>query len=377
MSAAAVDRPGPDPARAELDARVLAWMREPLPEPGAADDARFDALARALFAFQFARCEPYRRFCVGRGRTPDAVGHWRAIPAVPAGAFKELALRSFPVAREAHVFRTSGTSAEQRGALHLDTLALYEASLLPSFRRGVLPELAPGTRARLRILAPAPAEAPDSSLSHMFGVALAALGDAGSGFDVRGGALDAGGLLAALERACADDVPVALCGTAFAFVHLLDDLAARGARLALPAGSRAMETGGFKGRSRELPREALYGGIEDALGVPAQRIVNQYGMTELGSQFYDSVLCRPGEPRRKLGPPWARVRVIDPETGGDAPSGALGVIRIHDLANTGSVAAIETADLGRVVADGFEVVGREPGAEARGCSIAADEMLGP
>jgi len=352
-------------------------MREPLTEAGSADDARFDALARAVFAFQFAHCEPYRRFCTGRGCTPDTVEHWRAIPAVPAGAFKELALRSFPAAREAHVFRTSGTATERRGALHLDTLALYEASLLPSFRRGVLPELAPGARARLRILAPAPVEAPDSSLSHMFGVALAALGDAGSGFDVRGGAFDAAGLLAALERACAEGVPVALCGTAFAFVHLLDDLAGRGARLALPAGSRAMETGGFKGRSRELPRATLYGGIEDALGVPGEWIVNQYGMTELGSQFYDSVLCQPGSPRRKLGPPWTRVRIVDPETGEDAAPGALGVVRIHDLANTGSVAAIETADLGRRIEEGFEVVGREAGAEARGCSIAADEMLAP
>lgn len=369
---------GPDPARAELDARALAWMREPLPATTSpADDARFDALARAIFSFQFAHCEPYRRFCAGRGRTPDTVSDWRAIPAVPAGAFKELALRSFPERYEAHVFRTSGTAAERRGALHLDTLALYEASLLPCFRRGVLPDLAPGARARLRILAPAPAEAPDSSLSHMFGAVLAALGDAGSGFDVRGGALDAAGLLGALERACVDAVPVALCGTAFAFVHLLDELAGRGARLALPTGSRAMETGGFKGRSRELPREALYEGIERALGVPGARIVNQYGMTELGSQFYDSVLCRPDEPRRKLGPPWSRVRLIDPETGDDAAPGAVGVIRIYDLANTGSVAAIETADLGRAVADGFEVLGREPGAEARGCSIAADEMLAP
>lgn len=375
---APADVRGPDPARADLDARVLAWMREPPSEPASAgDEPRFDALARALFAFQFEHCAPYRRFCEGRGRTPETVTRWPAIPAVPAGAFKELALRSFPEHREAQVFRTSGTAAERRGALHLDTLALYEASLLPSFRQGVLPELAPGARARLRILAPAPAEAPDSSLSHMFGVALAAFGDAGSGFDVRGGAFDAAGLLAALERACAEAVPVALCGTAFAFVHLLDELAARGARLVLPAGSRVMETGGFKGRSRELPREALYEGITRALGVPAARIVNQYGMTELGSQFYDSVLCRPGEPRRKLGPPWARVRVIDPETGGDAGPGAVGVIRIHDLANTGSVAAIETADLGRAVADGFEVLGREPGAEARGCSIAADEMLAP
>ena len=98
-------------------------------------------------------------------------------------------------------------------------------------------------------------------------------------------------------------------------------------------------------------------------------------MTELGSQFYDSVLRFPGAPRRKLGPPWTRVRIIDPETGEEAPHGEIGVVTILDLANTGSVLAVRSADLGRAVGDGFQVLGREPGAEARGCSIAADEML--
>jgi hypothetical protein len=88
------------------------------------------------------------------------------------------------------------------------------------------------------------------------------------------------------------------------------------------------------------------------------------------------VLARPGEPRRKLGPPWTRVRVLDPETGADAAPGALGSLAIWDLANTGSVLALQTADLGRSLGDGFELAGREPGAEARGCSIAADELLG-
>ena len=99
-------------------------------------------------------------------------------------------------------------------------------------------------------------------------------------------------------------------------------------------------------------------------------------MTELGSQFYDSTLAEPGAPRRKLGPPWARVRIVDP--GGDAEvvGGGTGSIVVLDLANTGSVAAIRTADLGRRIADGFEVLGREPLAEERGCSIAADELLG-
>lgn len=363
-----------DPARAALDAAVLEWMREPA---WRRDDARFESLALALFAHQFDRCAPYRRFCEGRGRTPASVARWRDIPAVPTGAFKEVALRSFPPEREAHVFRSSGTSTAKRGTLHLDTLALYEASLLPSFRRGVLPDLAPGARARLRVLAPPPAEAPDSSLSHMFGCAVAAFGDDASGFDVAGGELRVDALAAALETASRNGVAVALCGTAFAFVHLTDALSARGVRLALPAGSRAMETGGFKGRSRELARDDLYAAIERALGIPPARIVNQYGMCELGSQFYDSVLCEPEAPRRKIAPPWTRVRIVDPETGADAAPGAVGVIHVYDLANTGSVLAIQTADLGRALEGGFEVLGREPGAEARGCSIAADAMLAP
>jgi hypothetical protein len=137
-----------------------------------------------------------------------------------------------------------------------------------------------------------------------------------------------------------------------------------------------VETGGFKGRSRSVPRAELYLALEERLGVPLERIVNQYGMTELGSQFYDSVLLDPAAPRRKLGPPWARVRIVDPETGGDAPGDEVGVILVADLANTGSVAVVQTADLGRRVAGGFEVLGREPGAEERGCSIAADWLLG-
>jgi acyl-coenzyme A synthetase/AMP-(fatty) acid ligase len=137
-----------------------------------------------------------------------------------------------------------------------------------------------------------------------------------------------------------------------------------------------METGGWKGRGRSLPREALHAELAARLGVPSERIVNQYGMTELGSQFYDSLLAEPGAPRRKQGPPWARVRIVDPETACEAAAGDPGSIVVLDLANAASVAAIRTADLGRRVADGFEVLGREPGAVERGCSIAIDELLG-
>jgi acyl-CoA synthetase (AMP-forming)/AMP-acid ligase II len=203
--------------------------------------------------------------------------------------------------------------------------------------------------------------------------------------------LDATSLIDRLRGVCEIDPytqdrrPLALCGTSFAFVHLLEAFE-RGAhadiKLELPKGSRIMETGGFKGRSREVPRDVLYAQLEQRLGIPPDAIVNQYGMTELGSQFYDSQLfeahCmdKPGV-RRKLGPPWVRVRLVDPETGDTAKPGTTGMIVIHDLANTGSIAAIQTADLGRLVPgtpDGFEVLGRATGKEERGCSIAADEL---
>ena len=357
--------------RAQLEAELLAWMREGSWRP---DDARFEELALEVFAFQLEHCEPYRRFCSRRGATPESVDDWREIPPVPTGAFKEVALRCFPAERTLRTFRTSGTTGSARGELHLDSLSLYEASLLPTWRRHLLPDLAPGGKARILALAPPPEEAPDSSLTHMFACAIAAFGAPGSGFFVAGGALRERELRAALAEAGPE--PLLLAGAAFAFVHLLDALEREGATLALPTSARIMETGGFKGRTRTLSREALHGALADRLGVPTGRIVNQYGMTELGSQFYDSVLAEPGAPRRKLGPPWARVRIVDPEAGGEADEGEPGSIVVLDLANLASVAAIRTADLGRRKGSGFEVLGREPGAEERGCSIAVDELLG-
>lgn len=358
-----------DPTRAAIDARLLAWTRE---DDWRQDDARFAAAALELFAFQFDHCAPYRRFCQGRGVDPGRLDDWRRIPAVPTGAFKELALTCFPRERAVHVFRTSGTSLSARGALYLDTLAPYEASLLGSFRRFLLPDLARGERARILVLAPSRASAPDSSLSHMFDVALRELGDDRGGFLVEGDRLDSRGLRDALAECAPDGPPLLLAGTAFAFVHLLDALDAEDVRLALPARTRIMETGGFKGRAREEPRDRLYQRIGERLGVPPERVVNQYGMTELASQFYDSVLIAPGRPRCKQGPPWARVRILDPRSGEPAEKG---VIHVYDLANTGSLLALQTADLGRALPEGFEVLGREPGAEARGCSIAIDELL--
>lgn len=365
--------------RGAIDKRLLSWMRE---TPWRVDDARFDALALDVFAYQFEQCEPYARFCRGRGKTPDCIDHWRDIPAVPTGAFKEIALRCFPEKNIRKIFRTSGTSRGARGVVYLDGLDLYEASLMASLKQLLFPDF-DSAQTRISILAPDAQEAPDSSLSHMFAVLLDQLGDPESGFEIRRGELAVDSVLDTLERADREASPLALCGTAFAFVHLLEAMDARGKRVRCPVGSRIMETGGLKGRARAISQGELYALLEDRLGIPPTRIVNQYGMTELGSQFYDSVLIDPTGPRRKLAPPWTRVRFIDPETGIETETGEIGMAVIFDLANTASIASIQTADLGTMVTDpvgkpiGFEVLGRQPTAEARGCSIAIDEMLAP
>ncbi len=364
--------------RARIENEILEWMGE---RPWRADPDRFERLALALFRFQFDRCEPYANFCRSLERNPANVSRVEEIPAVPTGAFKEFDLRSFDPDATIKTFRTSGTSSDRRGRLHLDTLRLYETSLLASLRMTLLDD-PPDRPAILRFLAPPPEEAPDSSLTHMFATLHAMQGGPESGFDLKGGTLDLESIARAIEQAGEGGRPIVLLGTSFAFVHFLDATAdGEPGPWRLPPGSRVMETGGFKGRSREIPPETLRTELAERFGIGETSVVNQYGMTELGSQFYDSTWIDPKGPRRKLVPPWTRIRVIDPATGDEAAGGEVGLVVVHDLANTGSVAAIETADLGRSVCDaagrpiGFQILGRFEGAEARGCSIATDVML--
>ncbi len=353
--------------RRELDERSLSLIGEgPDARP---DDARFAALALDMFAYQYQHNAPYQRLCDALGRQPERVSDWTQIPPVPTGAFKEARLACFAPERDVRVFRTSGSTTAERGALHLDTLALYEASLLATFDA----YLCQGERLRFAVLAAPASEAPDSSLSYMFDCALRELGAPGSRFWVHTGGWEPDALC---EELRSQQQPLLVAGTAFAFVHLVDQLAARGERLRLPPGSRVLETGGFKGRSRELSRAELHGAIEHALGVPCERIVNQYGMCELGSQFYEDSLVRGRASQVKRVPPWVRTRVVDPGSLADLPPGEPGVLVHYDLANTGSVLAVQTSDLGRQCDGGFEVLGRIQGAEARGCSLAADLLLG-
>jgi hypothetical protein len=337
----------------------------------------FDELALSAFAFQFDLVEPYRRFCLALGRTPTNVSCWSDIPAVPAIAFKELEMTSLPADRRSVVFHSSGTSRHtpSRHFHDRDSIRLYEASLLPWFQRHLLPD-APLTM-NLLALTPPPAAAPHSSLAHMFETVRRFFAGRtavyGGMIDVSGAwQLDADTCARTLRESVKLDQPLLILGTAFNFVHLIDFLESREIRLELPFGSRVMETGGYKGRSRILPREQLHERISESLGIARPWIVCEYGMSELSSQAYDHVAGhQQADPTQRTFrfPPWARARILSPETGSEVTVNQPGLIQIFDLANVRSVMAIQTEDVGVRRIDGFSLSGRAAHAAARGCSL--------
>ena len=137
-----------------------------------------------------------------------------------------------------------------------------------------------------------------------------------------------------------------------------------------------METGGFKGAGRAVTRAELYERLAEATGLPAGRIVSEYGMTELLSQLYEPVLSEgPGATGTHVPPPWLRVRALDPVTLEEVEPGQEGLLSYFDLANAGSVCHVLTEDVGSVLRGRVRLTGRAAGAEPRGCSVAMDELM--
>jgi hypothetical protein len=339
--------------------------------------------ALELFALQFKYNPVYRKICEARKLAPESVSHWTQIPAVPTSAFKELELTSIPLDERTTVFHSSGTT-EQKPSRHFhsaESLGVYEASLWNWFEANCR---LPIVDCRLICLAPTPAQAPRSSLVHMFEIVGQKIGGASvpasqsqfyGNIGIDGAwTLEFDSLLSVLSSSPASRRPSLILGTAFSFVHLFDFLAEKNLSFQLPPGSRVMETGGYKNQSRSMPKIELHALIAARLGVPRENIICEYGMSELSSQAYDtptqnSKLKTQNSERQFRFPPWARVQIISPETGREVADGETGLIRIFDLANVFSVAAIQTEDLGVRFGDGFELLGRAQQAEPRGCSL--------
>jgi hypothetical protein len=359
-----------------------------------------------------------------------------AIPAVAFKEFELTSLPAAQRTRVFHSSGTT-TQRPGRHFHDAESLSLYEASLLPWFQTHLLPEFSsaipdaesPRTSAFLKraedsspspggphrakrashggqltrgglgkplgrgegeqlfshhfifclSLTPPPELAPNSSLVHMLAATHREFGSPDSAFTglVQTDAawsVDFEKSLSSLHDAIAAKLPVVVMGTAFNFVQLADHVESAGLRLVLPAGSRVLETGGYKGRTRSLSKPDLHALITGMLGVLPWRVLSEYGMSELSSQAYDSKIelsdsNPPALEKTFRFPPWARLQIISPETGREVADGETGLIRVFDLANLRSVLAVQTEDLGVRRGDGFELLGRAALAEARGCSL--------
>ena len=350
--------------RTELKARIEAQIAGF--EAGEQVDATArDELIEDLAAWQASRIPEYGRL--------QRHGAWP--PALPTDVFRFRRIAAHREADDLRVFRSSGTTSSERSVHVYRDLGLYDFAARVAARHMLFPDV---DRMRLIMLAPHEDQARDSSLEYMLARFAEWFGTECT-WVWRDGALDNELLMEQLRNAEASGDPVAVLGTSFAFVHAEDGLGER--RFELPPGSRVMQTGGYKGRSREVDREVLLEAIQGRYGVAAQRIINEFGATELSSQMYDTTLREhidgSAGPRRLWVPPWVRATPVDPDTLQPVEGELVGILRIDDTANLDSVCCIQTADLARRLDGGIVVLGRAPGATPRGCSLAADQALGP
>ena len=312
----------------------------------------FEAAALALFRHQAAHCLPYAHYLAQLGREPAAVARVTDIPFLPIEFFKTHEVRTNAAEWEPQEeFLSSGTTLQQRSRHLVREPALYRENAARIFEQ----YYGPLTGWTFLALLPSYLEQGNSSLVAMVDFFARQSGQAQPAFFLH----DHAALRAALAEAKqAPGRRVMLIGVSYA---LLDFAAATGPAPELQ-GLTVLETGGMKGRRREMIREELHQELQQAFG-PAG-IHSEYGMTELLSQAYSL-----GDGRFHCPPP-LRVLLREPSDPFSVaefrPDGAINVI---DLANVDSCAFIETKDLARMHPDGsFEVLGRMDNSDVRGCN---------
>lgn len=320
-----------------------------------ATQSGFEALALDIFRFQAAHCAPYRQYIDLLGVDPGGVVSVADIPSLPVEFFKSHRIWSAPSDRQPEVlFTSSGTTGTETSRHEVASVALYDAS----FTRGFEHFYGAPSSWSIFALLPSYLERSGSSLVWMV-EHLQAQNRASGGFYL----YDHDKLTADLQKAAQNSQKILLIGVAFALLDYAEYLASRSLTLALPSDAVVMETGGMKGRRREVSRETMHETLCGAFGV--ERIHSEYGMTELLSQAYSD-----GEGLFRC-PPWMRVTTRDLQSPlASASVGTVGGVNVMDLANLWSCAFLAIQDRGVVYADGsFRVLGRIEGAQLRGCNM--------
>ncbi|MFT7589898.1 MAG: hypothetical protein ACI959_002119 [Limisphaerales bacterium] len=333
------------------------------------NSSTFTETALKLFRFQAVHNKVYAQFLAGLKTNIDQIKHESEIPHLPISLFKSHSIITEQAGNnEAHSallplkFKSSTTTGAIPSIHLVPDAKVYTTSASEGFEHiyGPIKDWA------FLCLLPGYLERPDSSLVHMCNQFITE-----SKYEESGFFLDKfEDLLYQIEQLQGKNAKIMLIGVSFA---LLDLLELKGISAEHPTslqqlfkGLTIVETGGMKGRRKELVRADLHAQL--CLGFGLSKIHSEYGMTELLSQAWSKgngvFTC----------PNWMKVSFADPRDPLSLVSdGQSGMLNVIDLANIWSCAFIATEDLGRFItsnpSDGFEVLGRMDHAAIRGCSL--------
>ena len=310
---------------------------------------QFGETALDVYRYQAAHNPVYRRYLELIGRLEQEPAQWWDIPCLPIELFKSHTLQTGRWTPE-RVFTSSGTTGQVPSRHAVRSVADY----LANARRGFRAVYGPVEDYCVLALLPSYLERTGSSLVAMAQDFIERSQHPESGFFLD----NQRALLERLTQCRQQGIPVLLIGVSFALLDLAEaHPTALGERVII------METGGMKGRRKELTREALHAQLGAAFG--QERIHSEYGMTELLSQGYSTGdgLFVPA--------PTLRIRVrelTDPLQ--VLPSGRAGGVNLFDLANLDTISFIAAQDIGRVYADEtFRILGRIDASDVRGCNL--------
>ncbi len=308
----------------------------------------FDSAALDVFRHQYFHNQVYRSFCDALNKSPENVGAVSQIPFLPVSFFQQQRVVAFNDP-EAHVFTSSGTTGSTPSRHYVYDPGVYETSFVRGFRRFY----GEPTDYCILALLPGYLERSGSSLVYMADHLIGLSQHPHSGFYLHDLAL----LAEKLSWLHQKGQRTLLLGVTFALLDLAEKFP-----VSIP-NAIIMETGGMKGRRRELVREELHSILQNAFGV--ESIHSEYGMTELFSQAYSK-----GKGLFEC-PPWMKVLIRDTNDPLSLlPPGRSGGINIIDLANIHTCSFLATQDLGRIHPSGqFEVLGRFDHSDVRGCNL--------
>lgn len=311
------------------------------------NDAQFLQKALQTFIFQYENCNPYYRFCNYLNINPEKVKALEDIPFLPISFFKDFKIIA-QNKKEDLQFSSSGTTGNIPSKHFVANAALYQQSFTKAFK------LFYGPVENYTILALLPnyLERGDSSLVYMVQHFIAQSNSPYSGFYL----YDLDQLIEKINFLEKNNYKTLLIGVSYALLNLIDKQ-----QFSLK-NTIVMETGGMKGKRKELIKEALHLKLKEGFGLTT--IHSEYGMTELLSQAYSK------ERGIYKCPPWMKVLIRDTENPKSYLKNKTGGINIIDLANKYSCSFIATQDLGVLYPDGsFSIKGRFDYSDVRGCNL--------